>query len=196
VILAELVRSRAAGGKVVTLAEDVGFAVNLFEDLHLTGGDGRFAVCGCVGEEVLAGVGVRAGDSLRVGNDIGDRLRQLGVLLGIYIVRAGDVAVAQRGAQTVGEIGDVSAGDEGVLERLLLLLGERQQCGLLNRACLDAAGDAVVCAESRSALSGAGECGDWSESCEHILNRGRLSPSREGTERIGCRHNPSCFVRH
>ena len=64
---------------------------------------------------------------------------------------ARDIGGAERRAEPVGEFGEIAAGDEDVPQRLLLLLGQRQQARPSQRAGLDAAGDGEVGGERRLA---------------------------------------------
>ena len=48
-------------------------------------------------------------------------------MLAIPVMGARQIGRAERRPETVGEIGEIAAGDEGVLERLLALIGERQK---------------------------------------------------------------------
>src|SRR5580700_933686 len=111
---------------------------------------------------------MRSGNSTSIGNDIGDRLRQLGVMCLIDVMRTGNIAVAQRSTKSVGKIGEVRAGDKSVLKRLLLLLREGKQSGLLYRAGLDAACHFIVRLEGRLAFGGVRQYSDWREPLEYL----------------------------
>ena len=79
-----------------------------------------------------------------IGDDLGDGLGHVRAVLPVDVVGAREVGGAQGGAESVGEIGEIARGDEGVPQRLLLLFREGQQGGLGDDSRLDPPGDSVV----------------------------------------------------
>lgn len=126
-------------------------------------------VHGPIGEKKLCSAGIRTLHRRRVGDKIGNFRRQAREFCSVDVVRTRDVRSAKRGAQPVGKVSQVPARNEGILERLRLLLWPRQQSGLPDRAGLNAARNYEICAE-------------------RCVARLCVREPRNGSETFECRH--------
>ena len=146
------VRALAAGRPVIGLAEDVICSAGREEFRRHRFRDRLLAVLRAVGKEILAGVRVRLGRRIRVGNEIGDGFRDIRKGLPVHIGGLRLIDLAEFRSEPVGELRRIAVGDETVLQGELLLVLERQQEGLLDLAGLDAAGDGKIGRERRLAF--------------------------------------------
>ena len=115
---------------------------------------GVFPSVVALAKKYLPEFGIRVRRRVRVGDEVGDGLRNAGEMLAVGVVGARQIGRAERRAEPVGEIGEIAVGDEGVLERLLLLIGKGQKRRLPDGAGLDAAGDGEVRGQRRFARVG------------------------------------------
>ena len=97
-------------------------------------GDRLFPVLGAVGEQIFRRVRIRPRGRIGVGDQVCDGLRDAGEFpLPVEIAGARLIGRRQSRPETVGQLGQIAIGDEGVAQGLLLLFVEGQQGRLPDR---------------------------------------------------------------
>jgi hypothetical protein len=96
----------------------------------------------------------------------------------ILAVSASQICRAESCPQSIGKLGEITAGNEGISKRLLLLSREWEQRRLPDCASLDAAGDRIVRGKGSRTLGCFREYRDWRESFQRRDIGVRLGSSR------------------
>ena len=147
-------------------------------------------------KKYLAEVCIRSRSRVRVGDDVGDGLGQACEMGPIDVVGTRHVSGAERGPQSVRQIGEVVIRNKDVAKSLLLLFRERQERGLPNRTVLNAARYGEVRADRRSSFGRVRQHSDWSESAEHGHIGGRLRSRLEVHRTAQRSQHPKCLACH
>ena len=103
-----------AGGASIGGAEHVGLPANVAQDGAGLLAHRRLAVRRAVGEEIFARIGIGFGRGAGIADQVGDRGGDVGEVLPVIVVRAGDIGAAQRRPEAIRQAGEVAIGDEGI----------------------------------------------------------------------------------